>query len=139
MCSIIKPNLDNYCHFTQGKLSLFYHICYINTSDINISFGLKYVSIAQLKALIMNEIYILLSSLFSNTVGETYQLSKTFHHCISQLFLFRICWVSNWPFFVLTIFVLWNPTIYNIICWFSGLLGQMTPRSRVWCSKHFFS
>ena len=41
----------------------------MNTIDINISFGLKYVSIAQLKALIMNEIYILLSSLFSNTVG----------------------------------------------------------------------
>ena len=33
----------------------------------------------------------------------------------------------------------WNPTIYNIIRWFAGLLGAMTCGPSVWCSKHNFS
>ena len=32
----------------------------------------------------------------------------------------------------------WNPTIYNIIRWFTGSLGQMTSRPSVWCSKYYF-
>ena len=32
----------------------------------------------------------------------------------------------------------WNPTIYNIIRWFAGLLGRMTRGPSVWCSKHYF-
>ena len=31
-----------------------------------------------------------------------------------------------------------NPTIYNIICWFAGLMGQMTRRPCVWHSKYYF-
>ena len=31
-----------------------------------------------------------------------------------------------------------NPTIYNIIQWFTGSLGQMTHRPSVWCSKYYF-
>ena len=31
-----------------------------------------------------------------------------------------------------------NPTIYNIIRWFAGSLGEMTDRPSVWCSKHYF-
>ena len=31
-----------------------------------------------------------------------------------------------------------NPTIYNIIHWFAGSLGQMTRRPSVWCSKYIF-
>ena len=31
-----------------------------------------------------------------------------------------------------------NPTIYNMIRCFAGLLGQTTCRPRVWCSKHYF-
>ena len=31
-----------------------------------------------------------------------------------------------------------NPTIYNIIRWFAGLLGQMTHRPSIWCSKYLF-
>ena len=31
-----------------------------------------------------------------------------------------------------------NPKIYNIICWFTGLLGQMTRLPRVLCSKNYF-
>ena len=34
--------------------------------------------------------------------------------------------------------VSWNPTIFNIIRWVTGSLGQMTHRSSVWCSKHYF-
>ena len=30
-----------------------------------------------------------------------------------------------------------NPTIYNIIRWFAGLLGQMTQRPGVWCSNYY--
>ena len=36
---------------------------------------------------------------------------------------------KNWTF---------NPTICNIICWFAGLLGQMTFWLSVWCSKYYF-
>ena len=31
-----------------------------------------------------------------------------------------------------------DPTIYNIIRWFAGSLGQMTCRQSVWCSKCYF-
>ena len=31
-----------------------------------------------------------------------------------------------------------NPTIYNIIHWFAGSLGQMTCQPSVWCSKYYF-
>ena len=31
-----------------------------------------------------------------------------------------------------------NLTIYNIISWFAGSLGQMTHRTRVWCSNYYF-
>ena len=30
-----------------------------------------------------------------------------------------------------------NPTIYNIIRWFAGSLGQMTRQPSVWCSKYY--
>ena len=32
----------------------------------------------------------------------------------------------------------WNPTIFNTICWLSGLMGQTTHRPNSWCSKHYF-
>ena len=31
-----------------------------------------------------------------------------------------------------------NPSIYNIICWFAGPMGQTTRRPRFWCSKYYF-
>ena len=31
-----------------------------------------------------------------------------------------------------------NPSIYNIICWFAGPMGQTTRRPCFWCSKYFF-
>ena len=31
-----------------------------------------------------------------------------------------------------------NPTIFNIICWLAGSMGQTTHRQSVWCSKHYF-
>ena len=31
-----------------------------------------------------------------------------------------------------------DPTIFNIIRWDDGSLGQMTHRSSIWCSKHYF-
>ena len=31
-----------------------------------------------------------------------------------------------------------TPTIYNIIHWLGGSLGQMTHRPSVWCSKYYF-
>ena len=30
-----------------------------------------------------------------------------------------------------------NPTIFNIIHWVAGLLGQMTHWPSIWCSKHY--
>ena len=32
-----------------------------------------------------------------------------------------------------------NPSIYNILCWFAGPMGQTNRRPSVWCSKYFFS
>ena len=32
-----------------------------------------------------------------------------------------------------------NPSIYNIIRWFAGPMGQTNRRPSVWCSKYFFS
>ena len=32
----------------------------------------------------------------------------------------------------------WNPTIYNMICWFAGRMGQSTCHPSVWHSKDFF-
>ena len=31
-----------------------------------------------------------------------------------------------------------NPTIYNIIRWFTDSPGRMTRRPSIWCSKHYF-
>ena len=31
-----------------------------------------------------------------------------------------------------------NPSIYNIICWFAGPMGQTTRRQSVWCFKYYF-
>ena len=33
---------------------------------------------------------------------------------------------------------IWNPTIFNIICLVTGLMGRTTHWPSVWCSKHFF-
>ena len=33
---------------------------------------------------------------------------------------------------------IWNPTIFNIIRWLTGSMGQMTHRTSLWCSKYFF-
>ena len=38
---------------------------------------------------------------------------------------------------VLAALALWNLTIYNIIRWFLGSLGQMTSQPSIWCSKHY--
>ena len=32
----------------------------------------------------------------------------------------------------------WNPSIYNLIRWFAGPMGQMNRQPSVWCSKNFF-
>ena len=32
----------------------------------------------------------------------------------------------------------WNSSIYNIMRWFAGMLGQKTHLPNVWCSKHYF-
>ena len=32
----------------------------------------------------------------------------------------------------------WNSSIYNIIHWFNGLMGQTTRQPSVWCSKYYF-
>ena len=34
--------------------------------------------------------------------------------------------------------MLWNPTIFNIIRWLAGSMGEMTHRPSIWCSKHYF-
>jgi hypothetical protein len=41
-----------------------------------------------------------------------------------------------WPYYL--VLLTRNPTIYNIICWFAGPMGQTTPRPSVWRSKYFF-
>ena len=33
----------------------------------------------------------------------------------------------------------WNPTIFNIIRWVAGLMGQLTHQASVWCFKYHFS
>ena len=33
---------------------------------------------------------------------------------------------------------IWNPTIFNIIRWFAGSMGQMTRRPSIWCSKYYY-
>ena len=32
----------------------------------------------------------------------------------------------------------WNPSIFNILRWVTGLMGQTTHRQSIWCSKYFF-
>ena len=38
---------------------------------------------------------------------------------------------------ILTLISYKNPSIYNIIRWFAGPMGQTTRRSSVWCSKYY--
>ena len=35
-----------------------------------------------------------------------------------------------------SIILFWNLSIYNVICWFAGPMGQMTRQTSVWCSKY---
>ena len=49
------------------------------------------------------------------------------HFLLSQRFTSQVLWT-------LTRY----PTIYNIICWFAGSLGQMTRRPSLWWSKYYF-
>ena len=32
---------------------------------------------------------------------------------------------------------IWNPTIFNVICWVGGSLGWTTHQPSVWCSKYY--
>ena len=39
--------------------------------------------------------------------------------------------------FLLVCVVTLNPTIFNIICWLAGSMGQTTHQPSVWCSKYY--
>ena len=59
--------------------------------------------------------------------------------CMLRIFGKRESLGISSVFFLFFFFTLsWNPTIYNMICWFAGSLGQMTWWPSVWCSKYYF-
>ena len=76
-------------------------------------------------------------------------LDQYFDGSFTQRVLPAVCYMGLGLFFFSPFFLVWqfslksrssfkNPTIYNIIRWFAGLLGQMTRWPSVWCSKHYF-
>ena len=48
------------------------------------------------------------------------------------------CLIIKMILFISLIPQFWNPSIYNIIRWFAGPMGQTTHQPSIWCSKYYF-